>query len=204
LYVVAFVVFILAVFALYLTLRSEQKQYDEIENVMEGKQAAEDAEGRGLLWNGNVDGYEVQIRRGMRLRDSHRLITILVGLTAPYHLRIDPNNPLRQISRAMGEILTESSKMKQEGSLKHLLVYCDQPDMALDLVGRLNNQEAVETLRQFHHVEINPLHLSAWFYQPDISLEEIKDRTDELVELLEKTDADALLEENEIQLPERR
>ncbi len=171
---------------------------------MEGEEQSEEREERGLLWNGNVDGYEVQIRRGMRLRDSHRLITILVGLTTPYHLRIDPNNPLRKISRSLSEILTESRRMQQEGPLKNLLVYADEPESAVDLVGRLNNQEVVDILRRFHHVEFNPLHLSAWFYQPDISLEEIKERTDKLVELLEKTSADELLEKEEIQLPERR
>ncbi len=190
-YEIAFILFLLLFLALYLTLSSEQKKYDELNDVME--QPAETApKKRGILWEGMEQGIPVQIKRGMMFRDSSRLITVVVKLSVPFYLQLDPWNPLRSLTRRLAELLSENKRISWGEPLDNFIIYTNSPESARDLLGRLDDQPKVDSLRQFHHLIFSPEHLTAWFYQTDINIPEIKQKTKIFVNLLKESGIEQL------------
>lgn len=182
-YVVGLILFLLLFLALYLTLTREQQKYEEIESVMDSEKEVESEE-RNLVWEGKVKGYNVLIKRGVMFRDSNRLITIELDLPCTFYLRLEPANPLRRLVRKSSEFFGPGQKIKQPGPLENFLIYSDQPNDISRILTELNRTQQVEVLEMFHHVVFSRENITAWFYQTDIDIEEIKSRTEKFVELL--------------------
>ncbi len=194
-YAAGLILFLLLFLALYLTMTHEARQYDQLEEAMEEEKTKETEE-RNLIWEGRVDGYKVLIKRGMMFRDSNRLITVLVDLHCPFNLRLEPANPLRRLVRETSEFFGDNQKIKQHGPLEDFLLYSNAPDEVSGLITTLNRPEQVKTLRKFHHVVFSEERLTAWFYQVDIDIDEIKEKTEEFVELLKKIEIEQWATEN--------